>query len=136
MAAAIPVEGDYEVLRQCQVYVLHSPQDRALGLPFRMGQRLVARRWLPRVEAVGLYGNRAKGRWTDAAHMVGYDHGHYWPGREAVQQVCAFLGWLGMRTPPTRAEPEWPLPRREADVERHLQERRLREWLGAAAHWG
>jgi pimeloyl-ACP methyl ester carboxylesterase len=49
MAAAMPVHGDYETLKrhkaQCEVYVMFSPHDEALGMVFNLGWRLVEKAW-------------------------------------------------------------------------------------------
>ncbi|MDR7334865.1 alpha/beta fold hydrolase [Roseateles asaccharophilus] len=138
MAAAMPVHGDYETLKQhkaqCEVYVMHSLNDEALGMVFNAGWRMVERRWIRGVEAVGLKGNPEEGLWAGSQVMEGHRHGHYWPNAASVRRVCVFLGWITEEQLRTRDAADAMLLERAPLLERATAERVLYDSYGVSFH--
>ena len=121
MGAAIPTSGDYTALQGTPVRVLYSPDDVVLRRYFPIGQRKVERKFDRSYEAVGLHGLPADAVWKDSREwMRGYDHGDYWLGWSAADEVCRFLGLMTEETLPERDVPEQVLPAMDEIGERQL----------------
>lgn len=101
MAAAVPTErvavgGELrDLARGCAaVDIYHSDQDEALGIAFRLGQRLAEGRFS---EAVGLRGAPAE-LWGDRRHdKTPHRHGDYWTKDEVGYEIAGVLGAVEFR---------------------------------------
>ncbi len=116
MAAAVPVTfvqtGRLAEAADAAAHsvVYYSPEDIALGLPFRLGQTIADDGGLM-PEAVGLWGRPERGVWKDRKLMVGFDHGHYWRADDvALDLVNDHLRraqrQMGTRDMPQRGAPQ------------------------------